>query len=119
CGKHQALAPALDAPPIAFRLLPLVPTESLPDLSNQARGSCLPLRHQSKPVGDDDASTSAGSSKPAAQKCDIAKSSASCPAGIHECREKHAGKLPALRQQRRQSRKGFRKPSCTPRRDSR
>src|SRR5579863_60016 len=119
CGTNPALAPARDEPSLAFPASRTAPKAMPRNPSDPARGSCLLLPRQSKLAAGDAANTSGDDSGPDERRCDTAKSSANCPAGIRESHEKPAGKPPALRRRRRQNPRECRKPGCTPRRDNR
>src|SRR5271155_3323853 len=119
CGTNPALAPARGEPWLAFRASRTVPKATLPNPSDPARDSCLPLPRLLKLAADDAASTSGDDSGPDERRCDTTTSSANCLAGIRESRERRAGRLLASRRRRRQNPKECRKPGCTPLRDNR
>src|SRR5271168_5271231 len=58
CGTNPALAPARGEPSLAFRASRTVPKEMLPNPSDPARDSCLPLPRLSKLAAGDAANTS-------------------------------------------------------------
>src|SRR5580704_16596509 len=119
CGTNPALARALGEPSLAFRASRIAPKARLPNPSDPARDSCLPLPRKSKLAPGDAANTSGDDSRLDEPRYDTAKSSANYLGGIHESRERRVGKLPAGRRRRRRNPKECRKPGCTPRRDNR
>src|SRR5271170_7404439 len=96
CGTNPALVPARGEPWLAFRASRTVPKATLPNPSDPARDSCLPLPRLLKLAADDAASTNGDAIQPRLQRTALPES-ANPAKGAQENLLRHVGGVGRIR----------------------